>query len=302
MGQLCIYLPPFACDYSGVCSALFDLNCMTAINDASCCTGHYVYYDEPRWTQNIKPIFSTALRTIDAVLGNDNKIIDSICAAAESLNSQMISVVGTPVPAITGMDMDGVAAEIENRTGKLSFGFNTTGFSYYDHGVAKAGKALISRLATPCPPDKQRVNIVGMTPLDFGTHGNDTALQSLLNANGWQIGCNFFMGMTTAQIQKCAAAKVNLAVSAAGLAIAKYLQQRFGTPYITGFPMGSKHGRILMDAVDGRPTKMPQETPAAGQKLLIISDQILGNSLRAALRLSGYAHGINVASFFGWDK
>jgi hypothetical protein len=50
MEQLSIYLPPFAGDYSGVCSALYDLNCVIIIDDASCCTRNYVSYDEPRWT------------------------------------------------------------------------------------------------------------------------------------------------------------------------------------------------------------------------------------------------------------
>ena len=37
MGKLSIYLPPFAGDYSGVCSALYDFNCLIVLCDASCC-------------------------------------------------------------------------------------------------------------------------------------------------------------------------------------------------------------------------------------------------------------------------
>ncbi|MCF0120512.1 MAG: hypothetical protein HUJ65_02645, partial [Oscillospiraceae bacterium] len=102
MGKLCIYLPPFASDYSGVCSALFDLNCLTVINDASCCTGHFVYYDEPRWTKVQRPTLSTQLRSTDAVFGNDSKVVDCVLRASEQVKTDMIAVVGTPVPALTG--------------------------------------------------------------------------------------------------------------------------------------------------------------------------------------------------------
>lgn len=180
MGQLCIYLTPFASDYSGVCSVLFDLDCMTAINDASCCTSHYVFYDEPRWSVRVRPLFSTALRNIDAILGNDEKIVANICKAASSIDTEMLAVVGTPVPAIIGMDTEGIASEIEFRTGKPCFGFNSSGFHYYDMGIVQAGKALIDRFAEPAEPVQGRVNIVGMTPLDFGANGNSEDFAALL--------------------------------------------------------------------------------------------------------------------------
>ena len=46
MRQLSVYLPPLAGDYSGVCSALFDYNCLILIQDAACCTRNYVDYDD----------------------------------------------------------------------------------------------------------------------------------------------------------------------------------------------------------------------------------------------------------------
>ena len=40
MEQLWITLPAFAPDYSGVCSAMFDLKGLTVVHDASGCTGN----------------------------------------------------------------------------------------------------------------------------------------------------------------------------------------------------------------------------------------------------------------------
>ena len=287
MGQLCIYLTPFASDYSGACSALFDLDCITAINDAGCCTSHYVYYDEPRWSDKVRPVFSTAIRNIDSILGNDDKIINVICEAAEQIDNDMIAVIGTPVPALTGMDMDGIAAEIEFRTGKPAFGFNTTGFDYYDKGIYAVGKAVIDRFARPVDIIPNRVNICGMTPLDFGGCGNDKLLEQKLEKEGFTVGCRFFMGITREQIETCASAELNVAVSASGLKLAKYLKKKFGTPYRVGFPF-----------------KGPEEAKfKESKKLLIISDQVIGNSLRSALEEGGYdPEKITVATFFGYDS
>lgn len=300
MSRLCIYLPPFASDYSGVCSALFDLDCMSVINDAACCTSHYVFYDEPRWNEHVRPFFSTALRNIDAILGNDDKIVAGICEAARGISTEMIAVVGTPVPAISGMDMEGIPSEIEFRTGKPSFGFNTTGFSYYDKGIVQAGKVLIDRFAEPAKTVKGRVNIVGMTPLDFGTNGNDESLIKLLESAGWQIGCRFFMGLTLSELHSCASAELNLAVSSAGLSLAKYLKRKFGTPYVTGLPMGKEHAKSWLLSLRKRGAQK-KDAVIHGKRLLIVSDQVVGNALRSALRHHDAGCSIDVASFFGWD-
>ena len=55
------------------------------------------------------------------------------------------------------------------------------------------------------------------------------------------MGAHLFMGVTLAELRSCAAAEMNLAVSSAGVALAKYLKRRFGTPYAVGFPMGREH-------------------------------------------------------------
>ena len=361
MGQLCIYLIPFASDFSGICSAFYDLDCMSAICDASCCTSQYVYYDEPRWEKKVKPVLSCSIRNIDAVMGNDARIVDEICHAAEEIDTEIISIVGTPVPAITGMDIEGMASETEAVTGKAAFGFNTTGFSYYDKGLILAGKALIDRFAkgagagevrrddgrAECAgtgevrrDEKKKINIIGMSPLDFGDVGNDTDFRKFLEDNGWEVMCNLFMGLTTEDLKNCAKADINLATSAAGVEIADYLNKKFAMPYVAGAPVGKDCGMILLgklnDALSakkkqvgglsteckieeskarcskvegskGRVTEAEEsETKQcnADKKILIVSDQVIGNSLRDSIRVGNLSHAlqIDVASFFTFKK
>ena len=95
--RLAMYLPPFAADYSGVCSALFSLGGMICIHDASGCTGNYALFDEPRWYGSRSSVYCTGLRKTDAALGDDEKLIRKICAASHELKPAFIAIVGSEV-------------------------------------------------------------------------------------------------------------------------------------------------------------------------------------------------------------
>lgn len=312
MGKLCIYLPPFAADYSGVCSALYDLNCLTVINDASCCTAHYVYYDEPRWENAPRTVFCTSLRNVDAILGDDEKVIERVCDMAHKTSPSLIAFVGTPVPAIIGMDTAGIAYEVEALTGIPSLGFDTTGFAYYDRGIIMAGKALIRRFAKApsdeelqAARDERRVNIVGMTPLDHGAHGADDKLVRLLKSAGMKVGARFFMGLTLEQVERCASASLNLAVSSSGITLCRFLERRFGTPYVIGMPQTQKELETLFASTTRDANRVNLDDTAKdaeGSRTLIVADQVVGNSMRARMRKTGDSHPIDVASFFGWHE
>lgn len=245
MAVLSVYLSPFAPDYSGVSSVLFDLNTVTAMHDASGCTGNYTGYDEPRWYGSKSPIFCSGLREIDAVLGDDEKLIKKMIHAAKDLKPEIMALVGSPVPMVIGSDLAGVAEELQERTGIPSLGFDTTGTAYYDKGVAMATIGLLKKFAKKAKEEEKipgTVNIVGANPLDFGTGENLQDLQALVQNAGYQITTSLSMGYTMEELKKAASAQVNLAVSRAGFLIAEYMRNAYGIPYLCGLPVGI-HGK-----------------------------------------------------------
>ena len=78
MKQISLQLPPFAPDYSGACSALFELGGMIVIHDACGCTGNYTGFDEPRWYDGESQVYCSALRQMDAIMGDDEKLIGRV--------------------------------------------------------------------------------------------------------------------------------------------------------------------------------------------------------------------------------
>ena len=293
MKNLSIWLPPFAGDYSGACSALFDYNALIVLIDAACCTRNYVEYEEPRWTRGKKTTFSAQLRTVEAVLGDDARILGQAEDAARELRPEFIALLGSPVPAVTGMDLSGMAYELEGRTGLPCIGLDTTGFRHYDSGVSDALLALLHKFGEAAPTIPSSVNLLGLTPMDFSANGNASDFVRAFEDQGCQVLWVASMNANLAQIRQAPAAERNVVLSWSGLAMAKEMERAYGIPYITGVPISANGAE--------RMTAMGNVSKSENPSVLIVSEQILGNSLRRALYDSGCEKRIAVASFFGWE-
>lgn len=317
MHRLSRWLVPYASDYTGVAASLYDLGGMTVFCDAGCCTDHYVLNDEPRWRDRPGLCLSAHLRSTEAVLGVDRALVERICAFARDIDRlpPVVAVLGTPVPGILGTDLAGIAAEIEAQLGVPTFGFATSGFKTYDHGVDLAARSLMGRFVRdPAPaPDPRRVNILGATPLDFGDVGNEQDFARLFESAGWTVGLQFPMGASLADLERAAEAGVNVAVSASGLRVARWFERRYGTPWIAGCPAGAADGplnRALLLACEAaacgrRPSGWWRagETAGTGKgTALVIADQVVAESVRALLQARDPMLHVAVASPFSWDR
>ena len=305
MAVLSIYLSPFAPDYSGVSSVLFDLKTVTAMHDASGCTGNYTGYDEPRWYGSKSPIFCSGLREIDAILGDDEKLIQKMIYASEDLKPDVMALVGSPVPMVIGSDLTGIAAELEERTGIPSLGFDTTGTAYYDKGVAMATIALLKKFTPELATVPNTVNIVGASPLDFATGENLEDIKSLVQEAGYQITACLSMGYTMEDLKKASSAQVNLAVSKAGLLIAEHMKKAYGIPYLCGLPVGEQMSKTylekLREVADTKESYIMKASEAKEPDILIIGEQVQSNAIRLALECEYGEKNIAVGCLFGKD-
>lgn len=295
MARLSLWLPPFSPDYSGASAVLFDLKTVTAMHDASGCTGNYTGYDDPRWYGSHSGIFCSGLRQIDAVLGDDEKLIKKMEAAARDIQPDLMALVGSPVPMVIGADLEGIAVELEERTGIPSFGFDTTGTAYYDRGAFRAAKALMDRYtakqAAKEAAIERRVNILGALPMDFGKGEEIRDFKRFLAENGYEAGLCLAMDYSLSDLKEAASAQVNLAVSRFGFLMAQYMEQRFRIPYLCGFPAGESGEKAWLEALERvRETKHSEILNAVEQKdgtedmsILIVGEQVMSNSLRYAL-------------------
>ena len=264
--QVFVSSSTYTADVSGVCSALFELGGMTVIHDPSGCNSTYNTHDEPRWYGQDSLVFISGLSQMDALMGNDEKLIRDIERAAIDLKPSFISLVRTPVPLMTGMDFEAIAGEIEARTGIKTLYFPTTGMLSYVRGAGMALEAVARHLIEPrdsCRDAGKKsaggrrpgVNVLGVTPLDFSVGTTVDSIRTWLEDQGFHVQSVFAMGSSIDEIRTAGQADLNLVVSSVGFPAARELERRFGTPYVIGCPVAD-YGEILkmsmLNTIHGR--------------------------------------------------
>ena len=273
MRQVAGLISTYSSDEFGICSALFELGGMVVMHDASGCNSTYTTHDEPRWYEMDSMIYISAISEAEAIMGDDDKFIRDLVETAGELHPAFIALVGAPIPYMIGTDLDAIAMIVEQETGIPCFGFQANGMHDYTVGVSMAMKRMVEafageRLAGAADGEafagnaevsggnaadgvdlrqigqrNQRtgqtaVNIIGATPLDFSVNGSIASIRQWITDNGMIPGVCLSMGCEIEELKKLKDADVNLVVSGGGLAAARVLEERFGTPYVTGVPFG----------------------------------------------------------------
>ncbi len=287
MKQVQRVLSTYSVDLFGVCSALYELGGLIVMHDASGCNSTYNTHDEPRWYDMDSMVYVSGLRETDAILGNDDRLIDDICEAALETNPKFIAVSGSPVTSLMGTDFKGIGRVIEQKTGIPTIAFKTGCMNTYVIGAGQAFRGIVDRFcvakktagaeaaesvredkyadatetaskakyadvtetaekaASTVAAETVKVNIFGVTPLDFSVVGNVEALKKYISDCGFELNCTLAMGDTLDNIANAGNADVTLVVSSTGIPAAKLLKERFGVPYIIGIPIGSAGAEMI---------------------------------------------------------
>lgn len=331
-------IPIYTADVSGVCSALYELGGMTVMHDPSGCNSTYNTHDEIRWYDQDSLIFISGLTEIDAIMGNDRKFIDDIEHAARELRPKFIALAGSPIPFMNGTDFPAIARVIEVETGIPTFSVPTNGMHDYVYGAGIALEKIAERFAgkTEIENDTQKqtsadksaetettddsrfpdsvvnmnpkkkekrsgrsVNLLGVTPLDFGPQKNVEIMKENLHNYGWNVLSAWAMGDTLETLQQAETADVNLVVSAVGLRAAKVLQEKFGTPYVIGTPnewLAETISEALEEAAEQQTDRKMVYLQNRMQKeaeITLIGEPVTMGSLAAGIEKK-YGHSVRV--------
>ncbi len=290
MRQARTVLSTYSADTFGVCSALYELGGMIVMHDASGCNSTYSTHDEPRWYHSDSLVFISGLTEIEAIMGDDEKLIGDIVETIDALRPAFAAIAGTPIPMMTGFDFDSAAREIESRSGIPCFGFATSGMRSYLCGASEALAAFAGRMTDGhSVKRKNTVNILGATPLDFSVNGTAESMREILRENGYEtVGC-WAMGSTLEDLRLAGEAEVNLVVSGVGMKIAEVLKKKFGTPWVAGAMTGKSMTEQILEALkktasDGQDRiAFPDARP--DPEFCIIGEGVVSRSLASAVFL-----------------
>ena len=308
MKQIASRISIYSADAFGVCSALYELGGLCVMHDASGCNSTYNTHDEPRWYDFDSMVYISGLSEMEAIMGDDQKFIDDIVYTAKELNPNFIAMAGTPIPTMIGTDFKAIANIIEKETNIPTFGFDTTGMHSYVSGAYKAFEALAkrflkrndkeSRAEQKESVDKEgrehqnsriKVNILGVTPLDFSINKSVEAMVDLLKENNFEVISTWAMGSSLEYIKNAGDADVNLVVSYSGMGAAKYMYENLNIPYVVGTPFGKEFAKKVIE--DLKEVKSTKENKISydnrkidkDAEITIVGESIMSESLAYAI-------------------
>ena len=304
------YLTPFAPDQSGAVAMCYALGGMVVIVDAGGCAGNICGFDEPRWqpdylrsfgrddgkeaaSPRVQAVFSAGLRDMDAILGRDDLLIQKLEEASKKIDVKFIALIGTPVPAVIGTDLAADALMAERRTHLPCIAVSTDGMHQYDRGIEETLLVLMKTFARDDTAEKGRriCGVLGLNPLDFYNPGWTEAIRLSLLEKGYDEVLLYGMEGGLDALGNSSLAERNYVVSPAGLAAAKYLNERFGIPYEVSFPADPM---ILLEDNPADGTGLPGQDA----QILVVHQQVLANAIRDALKKAHISCTVTAATWF----
>ena len=300
MKQIQTFTSTYTADVSGVPSALYELSGMVVMHDASGCNSTYNTHDEPRYYDSKSMVYITGLTEMEAIMGDDQKMVDDIVKAAKKLKPKFIAIAGTPIPMITGCDIEANAKVIETLTSIPTLGINTNGMHSYVEGAGDAMLAYAKRFVKKnVKKKKNSINILGATPIDFSINGQIESIEKFFIKSNVKVISNFALHTSAKDLRNAGEASVNLVVSSVGIKLAEYLKKEFGTPYIIGVPYGKKMQEDMIKAIKDAKDEITYVSDIAenykDENIYIIGESVTAKSLAKAI-FDKYGHTAKVLS------
>ena len=186
-------------------------------------------------------MFTTHMSEDDVVMGDVTRLEDAIVELDKSYAPKVIFVVASSVTAVIGTDIKGVCRYMQNEVKAKLVAFEQGGFrGDYSIGLAETYKLLVRNLPKKDVAQEAGVyNIIGASAWRYRMASDIWEVKSLLD-EALGLSCNACLCCDTSveELENMCLAQVNIVLGNEGLAAAKYLQEKFGTPYVYAVPYG----------------------------------------------------------------
>ena len=186
-------------------------------------------------------MFTTHMSEDDVVMGDVTRLEDAIVELDKSYAPKVIFVVASSVTAVIGTDIKGVCRYMQNEVKAKLVAFEQGGFrGDYSIVLAETYKLLVRNLPKKDVAQEAGVyNIIGASMWRYRMESDIWEIKSLLS-EALGLSCNACLCCDTSveELEDMGLAQVNIVLGNEGLAAAKYMQEKFGTPYVYAVPYG----------------------------------------------------------------
>lgn len=197
-------------------------------------------------------LFTTHMSEDDVVMGDVTRLEDALVELDKNYAPKVIFVVASSVTAVIGTDIKGVCRYMQNEVKAKLVAFEQGGFrGDYSIGLAETYKLLVKNLPQKGVAQEKGVyNIIGASVWRYRMASDIWEVKNLLS-EALGLSCNACLCCDTSveELQNMAKAQVNIVLGNEGLAAAKLLEEKFGTPYVYAAPYGYSGTVDFLEAV-----------------------------------------------------
>ncbi len=208
------------------------------------CMGHTVYARTflSKMGAQGSQLYSTHIRETDIAMGDTTRLSNAVIEILEDKSIKTIFLLPSTVPEIIGIDIKAIAMELSFEYPEIDFiTFNTGSFNMnLNTGIEKTLLTLAKKLVRDEEhSDKPSYNIIGSCADMFNFNADCMELERLLE-NAFDIEKNCVMTSNTSitSLRNMSKSHINIVIRQEGLETAKYLEKKYGTPYIYQRPYG----------------------------------------------------------------
>lgn len=185
-------------------------------------------------------LFATGFDENSVVMGDTSDLESKIIELDKKFTPKVIFVMASSVSSMTGSDVKGVCAYMREKVSAKIIVFTQGGFNGdYSSGLESCYTDLVTNLSIHKVAKENCYNILGVSAMEKTAKDDVLAIQKMILEN-FNLTANAVLSFETdlGKIETMSKAQVNIVLSYESLKAAKILEERFGTPYVYGYPIG----------------------------------------------------------------
>lgn len=197
---------------------------------------------------------ATTLYDKHVVFGGTSRLREQIKNTVKVLDADLYVVVSGCVPEIVGDDLPAMVKEAREQQfpvlGISSPGFKGNAYAGYEHAAKGVLEGVAGLFDLSGELKENRVNLFGLVPeQDPFWEGDLLELEEVLDAVGLEANRLLGIGQDVKDWKQASRARLSLVLSPWGLAPARFLEERYGTPYLYlgWLPVGARDVGLLLE-------------------------------------------------------
>ncbi|MBO4360389.1 MAG: nitrogen fixation protein NifE [Eubacteriaceae bacterium] len=246
------------------------------------CMGHNLYSGALLRQSGIyegygAPLYTTYIDETDIAMGQTYRLESTIRQVVDTDHPKVIFLQPSAVPEVIGMDMFAIANVLQEDYPEVKLvplGHGSFAISQHK-GVEEALTGIAKALCRDTgKSEKPLFNVIGSCPDLFNFGADLLEIERMMKgAFGMETLCAFSSRCSVSDIERMGESHVNLVIRREGIACAKYLEKRFGTPWIYGRPYGIKATTAWLSEV-GEAIGLEPDRSFTDSEEKLLADQI----------------------------